>query len=108
MNFCCCHVYIWQLKFAWTKHAVWIYKTKFQILFNTTVHINKKKNKINIPTHLKFTIRKKIFSCKKKIKMSDSSDDSTNIVEIPYSKRPEWADVTPITQVNTSNITNFL
>lgn len=40
--------------------------------------------------------------------MSDSSDDSTNIVEIPYSKRPEWADVTPITQVNTSNITNFL
>ena len=30
--------------------------------------------------------------------MSDSSDDSVNI-EIPYSQRPEWTDVTPITQV---------
>ena len=32
--------------------------------------------------------------------MSDSSDDSGNFIEIPYSKRPEWADIQPIFQVN--------
>ena len=31
--------------------------------------------------------------------MSDSSDDSGNFIEIPYSKRPEWADIQPINQV---------
>lgn len=30
--------------------------------------------------------------------MSDSSDELVDI-EIPYSKRPEWADVIPISQV---------
>lgn len=31
--------------------------------------------------------------------MSDSSDDSGTFIEIPYSKRPEWADIQPILQV---------
>ena len=34
--------------------------------------------------------------------MADSSDDSDNFnetIEIPYSKRPEWADIQPILQV---------
>jgi hypothetical protein len=30
--------------------------------------------------------------------MSDSSDESVDI-ETPYSQRPEWADVVPITEV---------
>ncbi len=31
--------------------------------------------------------------------MSDSSEEEI-FVEIPYSKRPEWNDITPINEVN--------
>lgn len=38
--------------------------------------------------------------------MSDSSDELVDI-EIPYSKRPEWADVIPISQVGLSASINL-